>query len=139
MFVTVWFGILDLESGILTAANAGHEYPILKQAGGNFETVKDKHGFVIGGMENIRYKNYELMLEPGAKLFLYTDGLTEATSASSEMFGMERTVEALNGAADGTPRQLLEAVDSAVASFVQEAEQFDDLTMMCVSYTGNGR
>ena len=139
MFVTVWFGILDLQSGILTAANAGHEYPILKQAGEKFEIIKDKHGFVIGGMENIRYKNYELTLKPGAKLFLYTDGLTEATCASSEMFGMERTVEALNSAADGTPRQLLEAVDSAVASFVQEAEQFDDLTMMCVSYTGNGR
>ena len=137
MFVTVWFGILDLESGVLTAANAGHEYPILKQADGKFELIRDRHGFVIGGMENIHYRNYELKLEPGAKLFLYTDGLTEATDASSEMFGMDRTVEALNSGADGTPQQLLDRVDAAVAAFVRGAEQFDDLTMMCVWYIGN--
>ena len=137
MFVTVWFGILDLESGVLTAANAGHEYPILKQADGKFELIRDRHGFVIGGMENIHYRNYELKLEPGAKLFLYTDGLTEATDAFFEMFGMDRTVEALNSGADGTPQQLLDRVDAAVAAFVRGAEQFDDLTMMCVWYIGN--
>ena len=136
MFVTVWFGILDLSSGILTAANAGHEYPILKMPGGPFEVVKDKHGFVLGGMEGMKYKEYELRLEPGSKLFVYTDGVAEAMNAGHELFGLERTVDALNTAMDEPPEGILHAVDKAVADFVGEAEQFDDLTMLCVEYRG---
>ena len=82
MFVTAWFGVLDTRTGKITAANAGHEYPALMPSGGQFELVKDKHGFVIGGMEGMRYKEYELLLTPGAKLFLYTDGVPEATDAN---------------------------------------------------------
>ncbi len=136
MFVTVWFGILDLSSGILTAANAGHEYPILKSPGGPFEIVKDKHGFVLGGMKRMKYKEYELRLEPGSKLFVYTDGVAEAMNAEHELFGIERTVDALNAAADEPPEGILHAVDKAVADFVGEAEQFDDLTMLCIEYRG---
>jgi sigma-B regulation protein RsbU (phosphoserine phosphatase) len=136
MFVTVWFGILDLSSGILTAANAGHEYPILKMPGGPFEVVKDKHGFVLGGMERMKYKEYELRLEPGSKLFVYTDGVAEAMNTEHELFGLERTVDALNTAVDEPPEGILHAVDRAVADFVGEAEQFDDLTMLCVEYRG---
>ena len=136
MFVTVWFGILDLGSGILTAANAGHEYPIIKTPDGPFEVFKDKHGFVLGTMEGMRYKEYELHLEPGAKLFVYTDGLSEAQNSEEELFGRNRIVQALNSAMDESPEGLLRAVDEAVGEFVGDAEQFDDLTMLCVEYSG---
>ena len=136
MFVTVWFGILDLASGILTAANAGHEYPIVKTPDGSFEVFKDKHGFVLGTMEGIKYKEYEMHLEPGAKLFVYTDGLSEAQNSDEELFGRNRIVQALNSAMDEPPEGLLRAVDEAVGEFVGDAEQFDDLTMLCVEYRG---
>ena len=136
MFVTVWLGILELSTGKLTAANAGHEYPILKEPDGNFAIYKDKHGLVIGGMDGVRYREYELQLQPGSKLFLYTDGVPEATSADKELFGVERTVGALNARPDASPEQLLKNVRNAVDSFVQEAEQFDDLTMLCLEYRG---
>ena len=136
MFVTVWFGILDLCSGILTAANAGHEYPMLKKPDGPFEIVKDKHGFVLGAMEGMRYKEYELHLEPGARLFVYTDGLSEAQNAENENFGRERILQALNTAMDELPEGILQTVDKAVAAYVGEAEQFDDLTMLCIEYRG---
>ncbi|MBQ9511168.1 MAG: SpoIIE family protein phosphatase [Clostridia bacterium] len=136
MFVTVWLGILDLKTGKIAAANAGHEYPILKNPNGDFEVIKDKHGFVIGGMDGIRYKNYELTLEPGSKLFVYTDGVAEATNAQKELFGMDRTVEALNKAKNDEPVKILQSVSDAVELFVGDAPQFDDLTMLCVHYIG---
>ncbi|MBE5996978.1 MAG: HAMP domain-containing protein [Lachnospiraceae bacterium] len=138
MFVTVWMGILELSTGILRAANAGHEYPVIKQPDGNFELFKDKHGFVIGGMDGIRYKEYEVQLQPGAKLFLYTDGLTEATNISNEMFGAGRMVEALNVQKESSPEIILHEMKNSVDRFVKEAEQFDDLTMMCMEYKGSG-
>ena len=136
MFVTVWLGVLELSTGRLTAANAGHEYPVLKQPDGRFELLKDKHGFILGGMDGIRYKEYELLLEPGAKLFLYTDGIPEAADAGGAMFGTERMLDALNKAPDLTPEQHLKTVRAAVNGFVDEAEQFDDLTMLCLEYKG---
>ena len=139
MFVTVWLGILEISTGKLTAANAGHEYPVLMQAGGKFELVKDKHGFVIGGMPGMKYKEYELQLTPGAKLFLYTDGVPEATNAQNELFGVERMLEALNGSTGDTPEELLKQVRRSVDGFVREAEQFDDLTMLGLEYKGDGK
>ena len=138
MFVTVWLGILEISSGRLTAANAGHEYPVLKRADGPFELVKDKHGFVLGGMEGMDYQDYELTLEKGAKLFLYTDGVPEAMDAQRRMFGTERMLAALNASPEGTPQELLKSVRRAVDGFVKAAEQFDDLTMLCLEYRGNG-
>ncbi|MCR4712063.1 MAG: SpoIIE family protein phosphatase [Clostridia bacterium] len=137
MFVTVWLGILELSTGKLTAANAGHEYPVVKTPEGGFMLLRDKHGFVIGGMNGVKYKEYELWLKPGAKLFLYTDGVPEATNAGKELFGTGRMLEALNAAPEASPAEILRNVRSAVDGFVQEAEQFDDLTMMCVEYKGN--
>ncbi|MBR6120269.1 MAG: SpoIIE family protein phosphatase [Oscillospiraceae bacterium] len=136
MFVTVWLGILELSTGKLTAANAGHEYPVLCQPGARFELVKDKHGLVVGGMEGVRYREYELNLAPGAKLFLYTDGVPEATNAEAELFGSQRMLEALNSELTAVPEQVLRNVRRAVDGFVREAEQFDDLTMLCLEYRG---
>ena len=136
MFVTVWIGILELSTGKLTAANAGHEYPALMGPDGEFELYKDKHGFVLGGMEGLKYKEYELNLEPGSKIFLYTDGVPEATNANNELFGTDRMLEALNSKTNISPRDVLKTVRSSVDVFVEEAEQFDDLTMLCLEYKG---
>ena len=136
MFVTVWLGILEISTGKLTAANAGHEYPALKQQDGGFALLKDIHGFVLGGMDSVKYREYELQLEPGAKLFLYTDGVPEATDAANHMFGTKRMLAALNAEPEAAPVQLLGRVRSAVDSFVDDAEQFDDLTMLCMEYKG---
>ena len=136
MFVSVWLGVLEISTGKLVAANAGHEYPALYRPGGSFELLKDKHGFVIGGMAGIRYREYELMLEPGAKLFVYTDGLPEANDAEEKMFGTDRMLAALNREPAAAPKEVLQNVRAAVDAFVQDAEQFDDLTMLCLSYAG---
>ena len=136
MFVTVWLGILTISTGRLVAANAGHEYPVIKKADGRFELFKDRHGFVIGGLETARYKDYELTLEPGSKLFLYTDGVPEATDGKEEQFGTERMIEALNSDPDADPEHVLANMRKAVNAFVNDSEQFDDLTMMCFEYKG---
>ena len=138
MFVTVWLGILEISSGKLTAANAGHEYPVIYMPDGNFELFKDKHGFVIGGMDGMKYKEYEVQLTPGAKLFVYTDGVPEATNEENELFGTERMTKALNENADASPELVLQNVRTAVDGFVKNAEQFDDLTMLCMEYKGDG-
>ena len=136
MFVTVWLGILELSTGKLTAANAGHEYPVLLQAHSKFDLVKDKHGFVIGGMEGVKYKEYELTMQPGSKLFLYTDGVPEATSSVKELFGTDRMLDALNEVTEDSPENILKSVRHSVDGFVKGAEQFDDLTMLCLEYKG---
>ena len=136
LFVTVWLGLVDLRTGSVTAANAGHEYPIMASPDGEYEMIKDKHGFVIGGLPDMKYKEYELQLEPGSRLFLYTDGVVESTNLSNDLFGMERTLKALNKAKDGTPRGIIRAVDEAIATFVGSADQFDDITMLSFRYSG---
>ena len=138
MFITVWLGILEISTGKLTAANAGHEYPVLKRADGGFELFRDKHGFVAGSMEGIRYQEYELQLCPGDKLFVYTDGVREARDADGKQFGTERMLAALNESRDAEPEKILKSVRRAVDAFVKDAEQFDDLTMLCMEYRGKG-
>ena len=133
MFVTVWMGILEISTGKITAANAGHEYPaIMKDR--CFGLYKDPHSFVIGGMDGVPYKEYELQLEKGEKLFLYTDGLPEAANAGGEMFGTGRMIDTLNANAGLSPREILSGMKSAVDAFVGDAEPFDDLTMLCLEY-----
>ena len=136
MFVTVWMGILDTATGRIAAANAGHEYPAVMTPGKGFELIKDKHGFVIGGMEGLTYREYEMTLTPGSKLFLYTDGVPEAPDGDNEMFGTDRMLEALNRDPDAPPKEILRNVRRAVDEFVRDAEQFDDLTMLCLAFRG---
>ena len=137
MFVTVWLGILEISTGRLTCSNAGHEYPVIRKKDSGFELFKDKHSFVIGGIPGVPYKEYTLTMEPGDKIFVYTDGVPEAIDKNDEMFGVKRMVEALNTDAGGGPEEILSNVRSAVDAFVGDAEQFDDITMLCVEYLGS--
>jgi len=136
MFVTVWLGVADLRTGVVTAANAGHEYPVLKKPDGSFEIIKDKHGFVIGGMAGMKYREYELKLESGFKIFLYTDGVPESTNEAGNLFGNDRMLEALRKAEDKSPDVILGAVADALMDFSGSAPQFDDVTMLCFEYIG---
>ena len=136
MFVTVWVGILEISTGKLSAANAGHEYPALKRGDGGFSVFKDRHGFVLGGMEGMKFKEYEILLSPGDKLFVYTDGVPEANDPDGNMFEVKRMIDALNEDPDASPAQILGAVRGEISKFVREAEQFDDLTMLCLEYKG---
>ena len=136
MFVTVWLGILDLRTGRLTASNAGHEYPMIRRADGPYELLKDKHGFVIGGMSGMKFTDYELTLQEGDAIFVYTDGLAEATDMNEQIFGVERVIAALNEVPQPTPFATLAQVQSSVDAFVGDAPQFDDLTMLCLKYKG---
>ena len=135
MFVTAWIGILEISTGKLDCASAGHEYPAICRDG-RFELFKDRHGLVLGGMEGAVYRDYEVALGKGDKIFVYTDGVPEATNASLEMFGTDRMIEALNTDAGAEPREILRIVREAVDGFVGTAEQFDDLTMVCLEYRG---
>lgn len=132
MFVTVWLGILEISTGRMKCANAGHEYPAIMRKGGEFELFKDKHGFVLAGMEGVRYREYELELNAGDRLFVYTDGVPEATDATNTLYGTERMIAALNRQKDGSCCQLLETLHQDVNTFVGEADQFDDITMLCI-------
>ena len=136
MFVTVWFGILDLRTGVVTSANAGHEYPAVRHAGGQYELLRTKHSFVIGGMDGMKYREESFTLEPGSSLFLYTDGVAEATNAQEQFYGYERMLAALNTTEGMSAEETLRTVREDVDRFVEEAPQFDDLTMMCITYKG---
>ena len=137
MFVTVWLGIIELSTGKIIASNAGHDDPAIYHKGEGFEIVKRKHGLVIGAMEGIKYCDYELKLNPGDKLFLYTDGVTEATNASKELYGMEKMIEALNECKDSSTNEIINHIHNRVDEFVGEAPQFDDLTMLCFELKEN--
>jgi len=136
MFVTAWFGILDRTTGRIVAASAGHEYPILRNPDGDFELIKDRRGFVLGGMDISKYTDYELQLQPGGTVLVYTDGAAEATNAAEELFGTDRMLEALNKKKEDHPKELISNLTEAINEFVGTAPQFDDLTMLCVRYNG---
>lgn len=130
MFVTVWIGILEISTGKLTCSNAGHEYPFIRHSGGAYELVRDKHGFVLAGMESSKYSEYELRLEPGDSLYVYTDGVAEATDVHDVLFGTDRLLDVLNDHKDAPPDELLAAVKASIDAFVGAAPQFDDITML---------
>ena len=136
MFVTVWLGILEISTGRLMASNAGHEYPAIMKAGGGFELLKDRHGLVIGADVDAVYSDYTLQMQPGDKIFIYTDGVPEATDKNGVMFGTDRMLEALNKEAGAEPQKILENVRESLNGFVKTAEQFDDVTMLCLEYKG---
>lgn len=136
MFVTAWMGLMNVKTGQLTFANAGHNPPLLKRAGASFEYIKSKAGFVLAGMEGIRYRKFELQLEPGDTIYLYTDGVTEATDINEKLYGEERLLNLLNSQNIASAQITCETVKADVDAFVGEAEQFDDITMLCLTYNG---
>ena len=136
MFVTVWLGVMDIQTGHVIAANAGHEYPIVKKSEGGFELFKDKHGLVVGAMEGIKYREYEFDIEKNGVLFVYTDGAAEATNAQNELFRTDRMVDVLNENPSDSPEKLIHNMKEKIDEFVGDAPQFDDLTMLCIKYKG---
>lgn len=136
MFVTVWMGILDLETGALICCNAGHEYPAICGTDGVFRIFRDKHCLLVGAMEKAKYKDYEMKLSPGDKIFVYTDGVPEANNAAGDLYGMERLEAALNRTASESPEMILKNIRADIDTFVNGAKQFDDLTMFCLEYKG---
>ena len=134
LFITAFEGVLDLVTGEFNFVNAGHEMPFVCKAEGAFEPYKIRPGFVLAGMEGMRYRAGSMMLEPGDKIYQYTDGVTEATNIHNELYGMERLEVILNKVKCGTPHEILPAVKADVDEFVGEAPQFDDITMLCLEY-----
>ena len=134
LFITAFEGVLDLVTGEFVYVNAGHEMPFICKAGGNFEPYKIRAAFVLAGMEGMKYRAGSMMLEPGDKIFQYTDGVTEATNVNNELYGMERLGAILNKVKNGTPHDILPAVKKDIDEFVGEAPQFDDITMLCLEY-----
>ena len=134
LFITAFEGVLDLVTGEFTFVNAGHEMPFICKAGGNFEPYKIRPGFVLAGMEDMKYKAGTMQLDVGDKIFQYTDGVTEATNINNELYGMDRLGEILNKVKLGTPHDILPAIKRDIDEFVGEAPQFDDITMLCLEY-----
>ncbi len=137
MFCTVWLGILNLRTGHMVCANAGHEYPVIRRRGGEFELFTDKHDLPLGLRDGLLYHDYEITLAPGDCLFQYTDGVPEATDCDEKLFGEERLIETLNREPGASPQQQIIHVHEAIEEFVKEAPQFDDTTMLCVEYRGS--
>ena len=135
MFVTVWLGILDLTTGIITASNGGHEKPIVKHPNGHFEILNDKHNLVVGYFADSPYTEYEIKLEKGSKLFIYTDGIPECRNNNGQ-FGMDRALETLIKYEDLSPEEICKNVLNDAMTFIGTADQFDDITMLCLEYKG---
>ena len=137
MFVTAWMGILDITTGQVKFANAGHNPPLLKRANGSFEYLKTRAGFVLAGMEGVRYRVGEITLNPGDRLFLYTDGVPEATNTDNKLYGEDRLLSFMNQNASMEATKLLPALKANIDEFVGEAPQFDDITMLMFDYKPN--
>ena len=134
MFVTAWMGILDIPTGKLTFANAGHNPPLLKRADGSFEYLKTRAGFVLAGMEGVRYRVNEITLNAGDRIFLYTDGVTEATNENNELYGEDRLLSFMNKSLELDQTKLLPKLKKDIDKFVGKAPQFDDITMLMFDY-----
>lgn len=132
MFVTAWMGSLDLKTGLLKFVNAGHNPPLVKRADGKFEYLKVRGGMVLAGMNGIKYRQNEIQLMPSDKIYLYTDGVTEATNKDTELYGEERLIKTVNQNISANLDKLCEAVKKDVDDFVSGAPQFDDITMLAV-------
>jgi sigma-B regulation protein RsbU (phosphoserine phosphatase) len=138
LFVTVWLAILEISSGKGVEANAGHEHPVIKRKDGCFEMIKNRHSPALATMEGLRFRQNEFELFPGDRLFVYTDGVPEATSSNNELFNTERMLDSLNRRSDLGLKEILDGIKDDIDAFVGEAPQFDDITMLCIDYFGKG-
>lgn len=137
LFVTVWLAIIDINTGKGLAANAGHEHPVLRRAGGKFELIEYRHSPAVATMEGIRFKEHEFELHPGDTLLEYSDGVTEATNKDNKLFGNDRLLAALNKDPDAAPDVLLKNLREDIDEFVGTAPQFDDITMLGLKFFGS--
>ena len=136
LFVTVWLAVIEISTGRGLAANAGHEHPVIRRAGGRYELAEYRHSPAVATMEGIRFREHPFELYPGDSLFVYTDGVPEATNADNELFGAERMLAALNRDPQAAPNDLLRTVRREIDAFVGDAPQFDDITMLNFQYVG---
>ena len=136
LFVTVWFGILTISTGHVIFASGGHEYPAFYRLEEGFRIEKDKHGMPLATMEGLKFRETETDLKPGERLFLYTDGVTEATNGEQELFGEKRMIESLQRHSKDSIEDMLLNVRKDIDAFVGDAPQFDDLTMLGIVYKG---
>jgi len=134
LFITAFEGVLDLLTGEFRFVNAGHELPFVYHAGGRFERYRTRPGFVLAGLEGVRYTSGSFTLRPGDRVFLYTDGVTEATNADEALYGMDRLEAVLNRTAEMDPDDMLPAIKADIDSFAGDVPQFDDITMLCLAY-----
>jgi len=139
LFVTVWLAIIEISTGKGLAANAGHEHPAIRHENGEWELVVYRHSPAVATMEGMRFREHEFELKPGDSLYVYTDGVTEATNAANELFGNDRLVSSLNRKADALPKELLANVKEDIENFVGKAPQFDDITMLGLKWYGRDK
>lgn len=137
MFVTVFIGILNTDTGELEYSNAGHNPPLLCRKDGEFEYIKPKKSFVLAGMENFKYQNETMVLEKGDTFFLYTDGVTEAMNPEGKQFSEPKLKSDLAGLGDKSEKEIVGAIRHEISDFVKEAQQSDDITMLTLKYHGN--
>lgn len=130
MFVTAWLGEIDLKTGVLSFVNAGHNPPLVKHGNGEFEYLKARSGLVLAGMDGIKYRRNEINLLPGDRVYLYTDGVTEATNSQTKLYGEDRLKSTLDSIDISNCKAVCEGVFDSVTEFVDGAEQFDDITML---------
>jgi sigma-B regulation protein RsbU (phosphoserine phosphatase) len=136
MFVTVWLGMLDISTGVVTACSAGHEYPFVTDEYGNYQKLEDPHGVVCGVLQNLSYEDYSFTIPGNGRLFVYTDGVAEALNKDDEMFGTDRLRNCLNANNSADPAEVVAAMRKELTTFADGAEQFDDVTMLSLWYKG---
>lgn len=136
LFVTVWLAVVEISTGKGVEVNAGHEHPVLRRSDGDFELIKYRHSLALAAMENVPFREREFQLYPGDTVFVYTDGVAEAANEDNELYGTDRMLKILNKNPDAEPEEVLRGVMRGINTFVDGAEQFDDITMLCFRYNG---
>ena len=136
LFVTAWMGVLEISTGALTYVNAGHNPPLIKRVDGEFEYLRERSGFVLAGMDNLKYRQSTLHIAPGDRLFLYTDGVTESTDSQQRLYGEDRLRAFLNSHASCSAVETLQTLQDELQEFAGSAPQFDDITMLLMDYKG---
>ena len=132
LFVTCWLGILELSTGKLKYANAGHTEPLLYHEG-KVEYLKSPPNLMLAAMNGVKYQNFDLLMNRGDRLFVYTDGITEAMNSANELYGEERLISAVTRLTSQTSKEMLEGIQEDIKLFVGKAPQFDDITMLELS------
>jgi serine phosphatase RsbU (regulator of sigma subunit) len=137
MFVTIWIGILDLDTGLLTAANAGHEYPLLSRNGDPFSVYKDPHGIVAGTIENAKYRSYTIQMRPGDKMLVYSDGATDALNTEGKAMNLDGLLSLVNTVSRNRMKPLVLEIKEGIIRYFEGTSQFDDITLLAFAYLGS--